>query len=464
MHFIYNPVEIDPNLHLWNGEVDLETRPLDAKFTSFELPSTIEPRDATVAIPASHGMQHIYFFINLKTGKGLTVKYPKRGGLTTKDSLAFLHRLCTFAIRKEDRFFPRIRTLFRRYHNGVSFWELLFRVPKPHGITHIGDQRFLVSLWSSSAYFVIDLNKKTVELQMLNKERKELFSAYQYFDKTEKETYFATHAADDEHHKHVAEDFNSVVPVKIRKYNWNTKKINEVWNGGFGTDTHCIALNKDKSYLGLVQFGDFFDEENNLVPSKILILDLRANKEWWIDNTGWSPSAHIDWDPVEPDICYLSCHKGVIAPVDSPLRFFLDKVYKWNTLGPASVHKYRIGPAGPEKMGIFTHPEIFRMTIHKVFSHKGKKLLACTGFPNFIFIVDADSMEFIRKVTIKEMSGKESFVASLFPSPDGEKIYLVTTGSLQAVDVESGTVDLVYNPGRICDPFNHMTCVDDTDW
>ena len=442
----------------------METQQLHARFTDFELPSSMEPRDATVAIPVSNGMQQKYFFMNLRTRKGLTVDYPRRGGLTTRDAYAYLHHLCSFAMREEDRVFPRLRTMFRRYHNGISFIELLYKVLKPHGMTCIGGQRYLVSLWSASIYFVIDLNKRTIEVQMLSKDRDEVFSTYQYFDAVDGETYFATQLGDDELHKHVMEDIHFDVPVVIKKYNWASDTVQEIWKGPFDTDTHYISLNRDRSYLALINFGDFFDEKKNLLPSRILILDMKTGKDWRIDNTGWSPSAHIDWDPVDPDTCYLSCHSGVITPVDSRLKFFFQKVYKWNIFGPASVHKYRMTSRGPEKAGVFTHPEVFRLTIHKVFVHRGQKLLACTGFPNYIFIADADTLEFIRKVEVTESCGRESVVGSLFPSPDGEKICLITTASFQIVDVETGKIDLVYGLGKIHDPFNHMTSVSDTAW
>lgn len=440
------------------------TRPLRAHFTEFDLPSSLERREATVAIPVSNGMQQRYFFLNQRTGKGLRIEYPRRGGLATKDAWGFLHHLCTFAMTKEHRIFPRLRTLFRRYHNGISFLEVLFKVSKPHGITYIGDQRYLVSLWSSSTYFVIDLKARTVELQMLDEERQEVFSTYQCFDPTTNETYFATQQGDDEFHKHDKEDIGFDVPILIKKYNWTTDEVQVIWKGEFDTDTHFIALNRDRRYLGLVQFGDFFDEEGSLLPSKILILDLRTGKEWWIDNAGWSPSAHIDWDPVEPNVCYLSCHRGVILPVKSRLKFFLQKVYRWKIFGPASVHKFAITPSGPERIGVFTHPELFRLTIHKVFMHRDRKMLACTGFPNHLFLADADSLELVRRVELAEPLRKECVMGSLYPSPDGEKIYAVTTRSFQIIDVESGKVDLVHRLGTIYDPFNHMISVADTDW
>lgn len=447
----------------------MEKVELEAIFSQFDLPPTVESRNATVAIPVSDGMQQRYFFFNLKTRKCLTVKYPKRPGLLTKDGIKFLHHLCSFAVVKTDKYFPKLRTMFRRYHNGISFLEVLYKVSKPHGITYVGDQKFLVSLWSSSTYFVIDLKKNTIHLHMLDKKRDEVFSTYQYFDVEQKETYFATQTGDDEFYKHSEEAIDFDVPIVIKTYNWLTEKVKELWRGNFDTDTHYLALNTDKTLLGLVQFGDFFKkqgvfEENNLLPSKILVLDLKTRKEWWIDNKGWSPSAHITWDPIEPDVCYLSCHRGVIVPVDNLFRFFLQKVYKWIMFGPASVHKYRITPEGPEKVGVFTHPEVYRLTIHMVFMHRDKKVLACTGFPNFIFFADADTMEFTEKITIQESCGSNSVVGSLYPSPDGEKVFLITTRSFQIIDVATLTIDHIEDLGKIYDPFNHMISVSDCEW
>jgi len=442
----------------------METAPLTASFREFKLPEAIQPSDTTVAIPVSNGMQQGYYFMNLKTRKGLNVRFPKRRGLTTVEAYRYLDHLCDFVKNPEHKFLPKLRPLFRRYHNNISFLELLYKVLKPHGITYLGDQRFLVSLWSASIYFVIDLKEQTIETQMLDEERNEVFSTYQYYVPETKETYFATQNGKDEWHKHDKEDIYFDVPVQIKKYNWETDEVSQIWSGEFDTDTHFIALSQDRQYLGLMQFGDFIDESNKLLPSNILILDLKNDKEWRIDNSGWSPTAHIDWDPLKGNVCYLSNHQGYIVPNDSIIRFFFKKQYKWNIMGPAAVHRYEIGSAGPKCSGVFTHPEMIRLTIHKVFMHRNNKRLACTGFPNFIFLADADSMEFVRKVTIREEDGKNSIVGSLYPSPDGEKIYLITTRSFQIVDVASGNIDHIENLGKIYDPFNHMTSVDDANW
>ena len=59
----------------------MQRRRLQAKFSDFEIPPSVERIDATVAIPVSKGLQQKYFFLNLATGKGVTVEFPKRGGL-----------------------------------------------------------------------------------------------------------------------------------------------------------------------------------------------------------------------------------------------------------------------------------------------------------------------------------------------------------------------------------------------
>ena len=421
--------------------------------------------------------------MNLKTGKGLKISYPKRPGLWTVDGCAFLYHFCTCVMDRKQKLFPRLRTLFNRYHNGVSIFEILFKLSKPHGMTYVGDQKYLVSLWASSTHFIIDLKAQTMEVQSLfkmdtphdvsgkirralaAKEQQEVFSTYQYYDADNEETYFASQLRDrgkvSAYHK---KGVNYDVPTRVRKHNWKTRTTADVWEGTFGEAVHYTALSQDKRYLGLVQFGDFHDLAGRLLPSRILILDLVNKKEWPIDNTGWSPSAHIDWDPVEPNVCYLSCHNGVIVPVDSPIRFLLQKVYKWDVFGPASIHKYAMSESGPRKVGVFTDPCMFRMTIHKAFVHRQRTILACTGFPNLVFLADADSLKLIGKVEVREESGEESVVGSLYPSPDGEKLFLATNGSLQIVDVAAGRVESACQLGRIHDPFNHMTSVADTDW
>ncbi|MGC4115967.1 MAG: hypothetical protein QM765_15545 [Myxococcales bacterium] len=188
--------------------------PVRATFTEFKLPSSLEPRDATVAIPVSNGMQQRYFFMNMQTGKGLQVCYPHRAGLATREALSYLEHLTTFVMSPNHWVLPRVRAAFRRFHNGISFFELLFKVLKPHGMTYLGNERFLISLWSASIFFVIDLKQRRMEMHMEHPDRRDVFSTYQYFDDEANETYFATQLGVDEWYKHDKEAIHYDVPVR----------------------------------------------------------------------------------------------------------------------------------------------------------------------------------------------------------------------------------------------------------
>ncbi len=308
----------------------MKRRELKAKFVDFNLPDSMKTYDATAAIPVSKGLQQIWYFLNLKDRRGLMVKFPPRHEFLSVEALGFLYHFSTFVMNKEHRLFPRLRTIFGSYHNGLSYFEMVFKLSKPHGITSLGKGRYLVSLWASSNFYVIDLNARTIESRNFNggngrrvrpgrvtgafapKERQEIFSTYQFFDKRHNQTYFTTFLR--ERGDNVERDRH----VTIKKYDWDTDQVAEVWDGEFGEATHYIAVSAGGRHLGLAQFGDFFDSEKNLLPSRILVLDMKDGKEWWIDNAGWAPTAHIDWDPVEDNVCYLSCHNGVIVPNHDP--------------------------------------------------------------------------------------------------------------------------------------------------
>ncbi|MGC4116925.1 MAG: hypothetical protein QM765_20665 [Myxococcales bacterium] len=452
----------------------MEIRPVDASFSQFELANTFTSQDATVCVPVSNGVQQRYFFMNMRTGKGLKIKYPSRNGLLSKEAFHYLEHLTTFAMNPNHFLFPRLRVALRKFHNGISFFEVLYKVLKPHGVTYIGNERFLISLWSASIYYVIDLKQKRIEMHMEDCDRREVFSTYQYFDDESGKTFYATQMGVDEFYKHDKEAIHFNVPVKIKTYDWKTDEIQEIWRGDFDTDTHYMQLNKDKRYLALMNFGDFYDEKHNVIPSKILVLDLKTKKEHWVDNQGWSPSGHVDWDPCDPETAFFSCHNGVIGPNKSPWTFLKKKQYHWNIYGPASVHKFRMTKTGMKRVGLFTHPQMERLTIHKVFMHRGQKLLACTGFPNNLFIADAEKMELIRHIKLTVPCGcgaptsKPTVMGSMFPSPCGEKIYCSTAinekGALQVVDVATGKTEFTHDIGTVWDPFNHMTVVGGSAW
>jgi hypothetical protein len=106
-----------------------------------------------------------------------------------------------------------------------------------------------------------------------------------------------------------------------------------------------------------------------------------------------------------------------------------------------------------------------------VFDHRGRKMIVAMGFPDVVFLIDAATMGFIRKIRVADpvslehlYSKSPSLIGTISPSPDGEKLFVQTTGSFQIIDVASGRSDYArdYFFGHIC--FNHMQVTADTEW
>ena len=88
---------------------------------------------------------------------------------------------------------------------------------------------------------------------------------------------------------------------------------------------------------------------------------------------------------------------------------------------------------------------MFRLTNFNVFMHRGKKMLAAMGFPNFIYLADPQTMNYMRKITVNNPKSYKyfyrkvpCFIGTFSPSADGERLYVQTTRSFQIIDVESG--------------------------
>jgi hypothetical protein len=93
------------------------------------------------------------------------------------------------------------------------------------------------------------------------------------------------------------------------------------------------------------------------------------------------------------------------------------------------------------------------------------------GFPDEVFLIDADEMSLMRKIKVKESrhlthvdAEKKAVIGTIAPSPDGNKLFIQTTLSFQVVDIESGQPDYVRDCGRQHACANHMIASPDTSW
>jgi hypothetical protein len=106
-----------------------------------------------------------------------------------------------------------------------------------------------------------------------------------------------------------------------------------------------------------------------------------------------------------------------------------------------------------------------------VFNHRGQKILAAIGSPNYIFIVDANTMRFIKKVevnhpkTLKHLyKNIPCIIGTISPSIDGEKIFIQTTRSFQVLDISSGKSEVILDYFFNHSSSNHMLTSSDTDF
>ena len=431
---------------------------INAEIEEFSLPETPSQKISAI-IPSFSRTEksrlgtHCYYFYNFETLKGLCIR------IKHKDIILPGLKNLVKANYKQYKILPGLRIYFQKYHYGFNFFEQIMLMTVPHTVTPIGHGCFIISLWSYYGYLLVDCKKKTVIYKMMDENpENHLFGSRQLYDVDTEALYYMTFSAKDSLKK-TLDPFDQVFS-KILRYDLRTKKTENVWSGIFSDYMHDIQISKDKRYMVVCDMGRFTDKADKLIPSRLLVLDLKKNKEWLIRDI--PNAAHVLFDPDDPEVIYFSNHNFQF--IHTPF-FELIKTgsYTLNFFGPASVHKYRITPDGPKEIGVFIDPELFRMTNFHIFQSKGKKILALMGAPNFIYIVDPDNMKFIRKIEVKNPD-TECYIGTFAPSPDGEKLYIQTTRSFQIADITNGSTEMAryLEFNHTCS--NHMELSDDTDW
>ncbi|MFA5961061.1 MAG: hypothetical protein WC848_00040 [Parcubacteria group bacterium] len=123
----------------------------------------------------------------------------------------------------------------------------------------------------------------------------------------------------------------------------------------------------------------------------IMLVRLNDKKVKYYETTYCCP-AHFEVDRISGDV-FVSSHNFIE---------FLDRVYY---LGPAAIDRFSLSEDGiMEKKATFTHPLIYRMTSHKVFSYDGKTYVCSFGQPNRLVFIDAQTMEMMYYQDIEEDS------------------------------------------------------------
>lgn len=439
---------------------------IKVKFREFPLPATTQ-QNLSVIIPTIKGTSllkygiHAYYFLNFKTLKCLRVT------INHKDII--LPGLMRFvkANHKTYRYFPKLKSLFQKYHYGFNFLEQIMLMTVPHTVTHVKNGHFLINLWSYFGYLDIDCKNRSVKyVRVEGNDDNHVLGSQQFYDAQTDEQYYMSYSLKDSLKR--IDSPEQKVFCKILKHVNRTGNTRNIWSGEFVDYVHDIVINKTRQYCVICELGMYTNNNNDIIPSKVLVLDLKNNKQW--DISRFIVAAHAQFDLDDPDIIYFSNHNFNFKH-GSILKILQQASYLINFRGPASVYKYRLTPDGPKELGMFTHPDFFRLTNFHVFNHRGQKILAVIGSPNYIFIADANSMKYIRKIevnhpkTLKHLYRNiPCLIGTISPSLDGEKIFVQTTRSFQVVDVASGKSEVILNHFYNHSSSNHMLTSEDTDW
>ncbi|MBK8574794.1 MAG: hypothetical protein IPN90_03620 [Elusimicrobia bacterium] len=252
--------------------------PIRAEFDRFDLPG-LPSQPAVVVLPTVRGTRfsrygtHAYYFLNLKTQKGLCVRIRHRDIV-----MPGLGRLAE-AVDGRGRMFPRLRLLFKSYHYGFNFLEQIMLMTVPHTVTEMGHGRFIVNLWSYFGHLLIDLRAGTVTYRMTDgDERLHVFGSNQWRDAETESLYYMTYSLTDSMKK--ASNPRERVFSRIMKKDAATGETRVIWEGYFADYMHDILISRDKQYMVACELGRFLTKRK---PHSIQSVDPGFTNETRLD-------------------------------------------------------------------------------------------------------------------------------------------------------------------------------------
>lgn len=444
----------------------MRTIKIPVRIEEFSMPS-VGGINATVVVPTVRSTwklkygEHAYYFMNFQRSKGFRVSVGH------SDIIRPGYERFKRAISVHGRNHSTLRCISRRYHYGFSFLEQIMLMTIPHTVTEIGDGRYIINLWSYSGFLLVECGTKSVTYHLLDDaDADHVLGSQQWFDPDTRQLYAMSYSLPDSLRR--ISDPARPVFSRIYKQKIDSGATEEIWSGNLSDYLHEIVVSKDRRYCVVCELGMYLDEQNRIIPSKVLIVDLDKGRQWRLDR--FIVAAHAQFDSEDPHVIYFSNHNFQFEHT-SLFKLLKKASYNVRFRGPASLFKYRLTPEGPREIGLFTQPDFYRLTNMHVFNHQGCKMIAAMGFPDEVFLVDPEEMRCIRKIKVSDSAAAArmnrsdpTIIGTIAPSPDGTKLFVQTTKSFQVVDMENGHVDYAKDWGRYHMCSNHMFASIDTTW
>lgn len=340
------------------------------------------------------------------------------------------------------------RDHFPYEQTGNQWWEYCLA---PHSYLPAGNNQIQIGLNFFNRFLHADFYSRTARL-IDPGVGDEMLSTTNWFDEKTGDLWFASWPVEETVRRMI--NLRENVRATIWKLNMQQKDVSRVWQGNLGDSLHQVALNSDQSFLVLTELGLYSEEvagsersnrsglvegrkrNREVIPSRTLFLNLKSGDEWRLPIV---TAGHVEFDPVEQDTCYISGHNIGLMGV------------KVGIFGPGVICKIKMGKIGPVTAGEFSHPDFHRITTHIVFRHRGKTLIAVSGYPDKVFLIDAAKMTLCK---IIELEKGEKVEASACPhicsqdsygitvSTDGEYIVAAGTGFISVASIEEGKFSL----------------------
>jgi hypothetical protein len=137
-------------------------------------------------------------------------------------------------------------------------------------------------------------------------------------------------------------------------------------------------------------------------------------------------AAHVEFDPVDDSVFYVSCHNMIKWRRQLVLR------------APAAVYRYRYDGTEVREEGVFTAPNFFRATSECLFTDAaGRSRLAVTNYPGSVYLVDTESMTAVAEIEV--VPGPARAAPFVVAKDESAPIFLAYHAATNQLFATSGT-------------------------